>query len=420
MENYEKKDFRQLYENLVRSDWFKRAYNNKSIGECPFDIPELHESEDERIRKELIDILEKSYEFGGFTLNNKKDLDRYLAYLERQKEQTKPWAKNAFAIALRNCLVADSELTEEQADTFTNAYAEDLYKVAVGELDLEVCKEDLEDFKKKQKAEGNGTDGDIMQYIEEGEKRGIKEVISFPEKYGLQKEQKSTAIPERIRPKFSVGDTVCRKGYADHTVIEIYLWKDPVYICKNDEGLESHISFSEQDKWEKKEQKPVGWSEKDESILNNIIAYKYLNVDDLEWMKELPKRFGLQPKQEWDEEDETTIQAVIELLKTYFKEDDLIGLSNLKTAISPNDLVKRLKSLRPQLKKSGIVLTEEQEKEFGHLFSYPHWKPTDEQYYALRDAIIKLDADDSDARFPWEGLPTLHSLANDLFELRKK
>jgi len=87
-----------------------------------------------------------------------------------------------------------------------------------------------------------------------------------------QKEQKSTTIPERIRPKFSVGDTVCRNGYVDHTVIEIYLWKDPVYVCKNDEGLESHISFSEQDKWEKKEQKPVEWSEEDELHLKAVLG----------------------------------------------------------------------------------------------------------------------------------------------------
>ena len=59
-------------------------------------FPELKESEDERIRKELIDILKKSYEFGGFTLNNKKDLDRYLAYLEKQKEQKPAARENDF------------------------------------------------------------------------------------------------------------------------------------------------------------------------------------------------------------------------------------------------------------------------------------------------------------------------------------
>lgn len=47
------------------------------------------DSEDEKIRKELIDILKKSYEFGGFTLNNKKDLNRYLSYFEEQKYKEK-------------------------------------------------------------------------------------------------------------------------------------------------------------------------------------------------------------------------------------------------------------------------------------------------------------------------------------------
>lgn len=53
--DYEKKDFRKLYEDLVKSDWFKRAYHNKSLGECPFDIPELAESDDERIRMKIIE-----------------------------------------------------------------------------------------------------------------------------------------------------------------------------------------------------------------------------------------------------------------------------------------------------------------------------------------------------------------------------
>lgn len=65
----------------------------------------------------------------------------------------------------------------------------------------------LEKQKEQKPCEDSGTDGDIMQYIEEGEKRGIKEVISFPEKYGLQKEQKPTAEKTR-KPKFSVGDKI--------------------------------------------------------------------------------------------------------------------------------------------------------------------------------------------------------------------
>ena len=56
-------------------------------------FPELKESEDERIRKELIDIIKRSYEIGGFTLNNKELRDKYIAYLEKQ-EQKPAWSED--------------------------------------------------------------------------------------------------------------------------------------------------------------------------------------------------------------------------------------------------------------------------------------------------------------------------------------
>ena len=81
--DYEKKDFRKLYEDLVKSDWFKRAYHNKSLGEYPFDIPELAESEDERTRKHLIKVVEL---YWGTTNEPGKAED--LAWLEKRKENT--------------------------------------------------------------------------------------------------------------------------------------------------------------------------------------------------------------------------------------------------------------------------------------------------------------------------------------------
>lgn len=56
--------------------------------------------------------------------------------------------------------------------------------------------------------------------------------------------------------KFNIGDTVCRQGWADHTIEKIYNDGkfEPVYVCKNEEGLESHISFSEQDEWKLKDE----------------------------------------------------------------------------------------------------------------------------------------------------------------------
>ena len=52
-----------------------------------------------------------------------------------------------------------------------------------------------------------------------------------------------------IYPKYRVGDTLHRHGWAEHTVENIYCCDKPVYVCRNDEGLESHISLDEQDKW---------------------------------------------------------------------------------------------------------------------------------------------------------------------------
>lgn len=81
--DYEKKDFRKLYEDLVKSDWFKRAYHNKSLGECPFDIPELVESEDEKMRKEIIEVLQ--FVPSSMWEQAKTDYERCFAYLEKQK-----------------------------------------------------------------------------------------------------------------------------------------------------------------------------------------------------------------------------------------------------------------------------------------------------------------------------------------------
>lgn len=68
--------------------------------------------------------------------------------------------------------------------------------------------------------------------------------LSWLERQG---EQKSLKIA-----KFKVGDTLCREGYADHTVTDIYdKCEIPVYICKTDEG-ESHIEFTDQDEWKLK------------------------------------------------------------------------------------------------------------------------------------------------------------------------
>jgi hypothetical protein len=129
-------------------------------------------------------------------------------------------------------------------------------------------------------------------------------------------------------------------------------------------------------------QKPA-WSEEDESILNNIIAYRYLNVDDLEWIKKLPKRFNLQPKQEWSEED---IEAFV---KSYSDSLPMCGEFQLYhdalVHAYRQGVVNTLKSLRPS------------------------WKPSEEQIESLRWII--------DNSRPNTEHETLCSLLDDLLKL---
>ena len=82
MENYEK-----LYkEALERAKYLKE--NTDSVGakdisyNFEYIFPELRESEDEKIRKELIDIVKKSPI--TFAFDNK---DKVLSWLEKQGEQ---------------------------------------------------------------------------------------------------------------------------------------------------------------------------------------------------------------------------------------------------------------------------------------------------------------------------------------------
>ena len=80
-----KQDYRGLYEQIVKSEWFKKAYHNKSLGERPIVVDELEESEDERIRKALYKMAKvprkEIYEAEGITK------EQALAWLEKQKEK---------------------------------------------------------------------------------------------------------------------------------------------------------------------------------------------------------------------------------------------------------------------------------------------------------------------------------------------
>lgn len=81
-------DYKQKYNKLVDAIKVLQETNpsDESIQNWVNDnVPELYKSEDERARKDLIHLVKKSHEQGGYALH-KYEADRMLAWLERQCE----------------------------------------------------------------------------------------------------------------------------------------------------------------------------------------------------------------------------------------------------------------------------------------------------------------------------------------------
>ena len=151
-----------------------------------------------------------------------------------------------------------------------------------------------------------------------------------------------------------------------------------------------------------KEQKPAEWSEEDKDYYDAIIAKLKVTQDDamltdnqIDFLKSLPEKFILQPKQEWSEEDEKLLNKVETYLDDYcdFLEDE-----SSRFIPEVRETISRLKSLRPSkdcsgcakhlegyisgrgdaenklLEQFGALVTPEDE-----LHIKPRWKPSEEQ-----------------------------------------
>lgn len=83
-----KKDYRELYEKIAKSDWFKKAYHNKSLGECPIVVEELEESEDERMR-DAIKLAVSQYISAEHCYVGNIQKGEIITWLEKQKDASK-------------------------------------------------------------------------------------------------------------------------------------------------------------------------------------------------------------------------------------------------------------------------------------------------------------------------------------------
>ena len=98
--------------------------------------------------------------------------------------------------------------------------------------------------------------------------------------------------------------------------------------------------------------KPAEWSEEDEVKLNDVIRLiensgnvKSIIKHYTDFLKSLPERFNLQPKQEWSEEDEEHIQNCLRVIKMKLDEKPYPYYQDYLW----------LKSLRPQPKRSWTI-----------------------------------------------------------------
>lgn len=91
-------DYEKKYKEALA---LARSYYDKDSMNAFLDtiFPELHESEDERIRKALIELvgLVPDYMFGEIKPN------KFIAYLEKQKERQRLGAETKMAANQRNC-----------------------------------------------------------------------------------------------------------------------------------------------------------------------------------------------------------------------------------------------------------------------------------------------------------------------------
>lgn len=176
--------------------------------------------------------------------------------------------------------------------------------------------------------------------------------------------------------------------------------------------------------------KPAEWSESDKGVLMDAIcATDKLGNNEVynknnpnlakafrvakDWLKNLPERFNLQPKQEWSEEDENIIKNLIELVDAEpynnFYESSKDTILKWLKSIRPQSqgiyqqVVKRIRDICDRYEQNGMF-TDERARDFlgnvrikckdaiecAPILDEPSWKPSEQEKGALRTAIHVL------------------------------
>ena len=235
---------------------------------------ELKESEDERIRKSLLEYL---HTLPNHYAHNGVCVPEWIALLEKQGEQ-KSFAKykvgdtiyyNSFG-KLVSFVIAN--IIEDGTD---NPMYEDKDGNSVFQNDIVERKPTNKQFTPEQ---ANVLDKHIDKFLEQNH-------------------------TDNVEPKFKNGQWI--------------VWEDKCYKV-NDNGAET--------KELKKIEQPHAWSEEDKTKIKNIIAFleepalccmecnRDIVQENVDWLKSIKDRIQPQPKQDWSDEDERMYRGLHNLI----------------------------------------------------------------------------------------------------------
>ena len=353
--------------------------NSKGIGDtvdlCKHLFSELRESEDERIRKELIFFLKEEIPQCSIKEHAEK-LKEFVSYLEKQKEQNGEDEEcTDFTIyhPLKNgkgeykCIPysfygsltsfsEDKDLidflrtcfyTEEECKAWIEKQKEQK-PISAAEV---LAKAGLKPYKDGNQwciLAGNNIQEGICGFgdtIDEALYQFLMEVLE------KQKEQKPT---DKIDLKFNIGDTIVNKKNGEKCTIFNRCLLHQYY---SDTNHCHEIKFDEQDDWELvKEQKPAEKPSMLELLREHLVNTPKEQLDaEFEELKE----FTIPKPAEWSEEDEKYFKACVRAMRTYEGND---------TPIS-----KWIEALKDRV------------------CHHPHWKPSEEQMRCFDIALALSD-----------------------------
>ena len=306
----------KAYDDALKRASHVKGYKTLTPKEAAeYIFPQLHESEDERIRKAIVATIEQCPD----DFLNPKNRDRMLDWLEKQKDHFRD----------------DTKMIEQKPE------------------DDKAFEEWIDDWWKHNKV--NNPDsydkGDEIQFDEQSFKnfcRGIRNMY----------QQKPTELE----------------------------WPNLQNCIRNCKKCHGRCLYRKEPY---EENQPAKWSKNDTVFLNEITDFfenKTVRLQhDLNmyahWLKSLPERFSLEPKQEWSEADEDIRDTIIRDLKRLGGD-----IANVKPAYKKE--IAWLKSLRPRSKEElAKMLQEEYNKgkeegeRIGHTKGYNKgYKDAEEAY----------------------------------------